>query len=104
MAQYRLILALPQSLPGNTEMHYGRLCEIRNDGVWAELNEIEATAFLRGRKIHGPIIPDEVKEEVKEEKEPKTKRGPKASPKAETPAAKFDTPIDDELRRLAEEL
>ena len=105
MAQYKLLLALPQSAPGSTEFHYGHLCTIKNDGVYIELPEIDAKNFLRGRLIQGPVILDEVVESAaKEVIESKAKRGPKANPKVETPSVKFDTPINDELRRLAEEL
>lgn len=85
MAEYRLINALPQSLPGNTEFHYGYKCEVRQDGVWVELDEITAETFLVGGRISGPVQkaskpdpkPEPVAEEIVESIE-KPKRGPKS--------------------------
>ena len=92
MAVYRLVNALPQSVSGSEEFHYGYLCKVENNGVWIDLNEQNAKNFLLGGRIYGPIVPDEIekeevkvkeveKAEVKEEVKESKKRGPK--PKTE---------------------
>lgn len=89
MAEYRLIDALPQSLPGNIEFHYGHKCEVRQDGIWVELDEVTAENFVVAKRIVGPVIKDskistkqeKVVEDVIQESEEiveKPKRGPKA--------------------------
>ena len=92
MAEYKLKHALPQSAPGNTEFHYGYKCEVRQDGIYVELDEISAENFVNSGRVDGPVKksaplketpkqapvveekPSEV--EVVEEK-PQIKRGPK---------------------------
>lgn len=90
MAEYRLINALPQSLPGSTEFHYGYKCEVRQDGIWVELDELTAENFVIAQRISGPVqkaskpapkqepVVEEKPQEVVEVIEPvSVKRGPK---------------------------
>jgi len=106
MAEYKLILALPQSAPGQEELHYGRLCKIKNDGVYAELTEIEAKNFLRGKLINGPVVLDPVVEEevVADAPTKEGKEGKKRGPKSKVDGAGFSSPEADELQKLANEL
>lgn len=55
MTEYKLVTAFPQVLPGNKEMHYGMLCDVRRDGVYVELDEITAANWYNGGRIHGPL-------------------------------------------------
>jgi hypothetical protein len=55
MAEYKLIAALPQSAPGNTEDHYGYKCEVRSDGIYVKLDDVTAENFLNAGRIKGPI-------------------------------------------------
>ena len=52
MPIFKLLQALPQSAPGNTEYHYGHRCEVRNDGVYIDLRDDATIAnFIAGRRI-----------------------------------------------------
>lgn len=55
MAEYKLIAVLPQSAPGSGEYHYGHKCEVRSDGIYAELDDVTAENFLVAKRIEGPV-------------------------------------------------
>lgn len=66
--EYKLINALPQSLPGNTEDHYGYKCEVRQDGIYIVLDDISAANFAAAGRISP--MPKEVKVAPEPEKVP----------------------------------
>jgi len=45
MKLVKLINALPQSAPGNQETHYGHMCQIKNDGIYCEMEDGLANLF-----------------------------------------------------------
>ena len=78
MQEYKLINALPNSLPGNFEDHYGYKCEVRKDGIYIQLDDLTATNWAAAGRItravtfavvpEPVIVDDEPVEEVADEK------------------------------------
>lgn len=71
MADYKLQNALPFSQVGCKETHFGRLCEIRADGIWVELDAIDAKNWIAANRVHGPLREDEPKKVEKVVEAPK---------------------------------
>lgn len=63
MATYKLLNALPNSLPGSEEFHYGFKCQVKQDGIYIELDDLTAQNFHNAGRI--AAIP-KFKEEVKQ--------------------------------------
>lgn len=90
MAEYKLITALATDLPGNTMMCYGKLCNIKNDGVYTELTSEEAKIYLKAGRIAPvaeivddvvPVTEPEVVEEPEAVTEPEVVKKPEATEK-----------------------
>lgn len=105
MAEYKLITALATDLPGNTMTCYGKLCNIKDDGVYIELTSAEAKVYLKAGRIAplANIVDDPTPEPVKEPEpaveekkdappEPKAKEEAKKEAKKEV---KTDKTVDD---------
>lgn len=55
MAEYKLAKALPGVHPGNTETHYGRVCQVRADGIYVDLDHETARVWVGVGRVHGPL-------------------------------------------------
>lgn len=64
MTEYKLVNAIPQSLPGNFEDHYGYKCEVRKDGIYIKLDDISAANFAAAGRISGVVKFEPPKEVV----------------------------------------
>ena len=51
MQEYKLVGALPNSAPGNTEDHYGIKCEVRQDGIYIKLDDVTAKNWAAAGRI-----------------------------------------------------
>ena len=62
MPVFKLINALPQSIPGSIEQHYGFNCEVRPDGIYIDLQDEDTIKnFKVGGRISAPVA-EKVKE------------------------------------------
>ena len=63
MPVFKLINALPQSVPGSIEQHYGFNCEVRPDGIYIDLQDDATIAnFKAGGRISAAPVAEKVKE------------------------------------------
>jgi len=64
MQEYKLVGALPNSVPGSFEDHYGYKCEVRADGIYLKLDDVTAKNWAAAGRITKSVTFEVVPEPV----------------------------------------